>query len=252
MNRELNKEKRWDGMVKVDKFRNLVQDSGSLLLLKYEKGERKPVDLNHPEDKNVICSMWRKGDQEVSVQLSPLSTPCPIPWPNCWGSSLLSLLIQTRRAEHEVNWPNTSYQAHKTERIKLPLIHKVWKELVPSGPENYFFMKEYSVLYYVGLKLPKALNHLYLITCSLTARWLLGIAHPNTLPVLSLLSHPHTPRFTPPRLLSESQGSLSSQSLNIFSRNQDVKKWQKEIIKNRLENPEFYACKCCAGLPGFP
>lgn len=112
-------------------------------------------------------------------------------------------------------------------------------------------MKEYSVLYYVGLKLPKALSHLYLITCSLTVSWLLSIAHPNMLPVLSLLSHPQIPYFTPPRLLSESQGSLSSQSLNICLKNWDVKKWQREIIKNWLENPEFYACKCCAGLPGF-
>lgn len=38
-------------MVKLDKFRNLVPDSGALLLLKYEKGERKPVGLNHPEEK---------------------------------------------------------------------------------------------------------------------------------------------------------------------------------------------------------
>lgn len=38
-------------MVKLDKFRNLVRDVGPLLLLKYEKGERKPVNLYHPEDK---------------------------------------------------------------------------------------------------------------------------------------------------------------------------------------------------------
>lgn len=38
-------------MVNLDKFRNLVQDGESLLLLKYGKGERKPVDLNHTKDK---------------------------------------------------------------------------------------------------------------------------------------------------------------------------------------------------------
>lgn len=79
-------------MVKLDQFRNLVQDGGSLLLLKYEKAKRKPVDLTilrRRLEAAVIGSMHRKGGQEVSVQLSSQNTPCPIPWPSCCGSSLL-------------------------------------------------------------------------------------------------------------------------------------------------------------------
>lgn len=75
-------------MVKLDKFRNLVQDGESLLLLKYGKGERKPVDLNHPKDK-AGSSLWyasvcKKRGQEVFVQIStPPEPSLPVPWPSC-------------------------------------------------------------------------------------------------------------------------------------------------------------------------
>lgn len=52
-------------MVKLDQFRNLVQDGGSLLLLKYEKAERKPVDLNHREDKaESSCDMQHAQERK--------------------------------------------------------------------------------------------------------------------------------------------------------------------------------------------
>lgn len=111
-------------MVKLDKFRNLGQDGGSLLLLKYEKGERKAVDLNHPKTgPGSSCNMQyvqERRPRGICPAIPPEhSLPHSLAW-LLWFITAQSLLIQTRRAEHDVNWPNPSYQAHKTERIKLP------------------------------------------------------------------------------------------------------------------------------------